>query len=734
MTGDYVYEVNLIFVVSCPVCAEARTPLPSGACASCGHQLPVDLVAIVRDAIKLRRQAFKGRLIKLAERMKVVEIDASTFVTRGTPSTPDDYRDQVLRPHIKELPLRGATVARILSDTQWDDAAGNRIGQFNELVGLLEAGLTAVVALAKMMPPLEWRAAHRGLTRSMLSQLRGQIMIALTLSASDAAASRDLQEEGQRAFDAGLRQAEWVAALVRLASLAPSDSPFQADGSVDIATLAWDYVGKEATSIAQGAEIALAAYKDVPGIDDLPEYYAVLLLPLLATSGRVADHDLLMARTKQLRQVLDGPSGTADWLIDPELLVVRMRRGMIQINQMTERLGREWRANLPRDHIANSLAEIYLKLVERAFLDLGSIILVAARAERGDSDNGSYEKAVVDGIKAGEIASELDAMGGSCANAVDMLYRNANAHASIEITATGIIATERVIKNHREEAFTTVELSDAEFAEEIVSLHETLVAFQLTIITWAWGRSELSTLMMTLRPDQSEIAQGLGLLGGVAGLRDVKCSIEDDHFTIAASLREGGSQNESGILSLVPAAFGFSPDVNRVTLGITGWRPVAYDRAEFDALEPDKSPHKPVMLGLITAKWLFQSGSHWSPYDEATYVTLQLTAMHVASMELAISTPQRTENIESAVASLQLAKSRLDEVLPVEKRSSLTKRAVAQLDILTRALAGIAEGRRGRIPVSQMQRFGQQAAATVNVVDFIREEGKHLRDRALASS
>ena len=99
-------------------------------------------------------------------------------------------------------------------------------------------------------------------------------------------------------------------------------------------------------------------------------------------------------------------------------------------------------------------------------------------------------------------------------------------------------------------------------------------------------------------------------------------------------------------------------------------------------------------------------------------------AMHVANMELAISAPQSTENIDSAVRSLRLVRSRLDEVLSDGKRSLLTKRAVTQVDILTMALAGIAEGQRGRLPLNKMQKFGRDAAATVGVVDLIAKRAR----------
>jgi len=718
--------VELILTVPCPTCGVGRSPSASGTCEVCSSQLPSELVETVRTAIRERRQAFKGRLNRLEQRMKDATKEASTFPTRGAPLAPQEHLSRVLRPFTTELSTRSATVAQLLGDTRWDEGADERIAAFSKLVTLLDDALTSVSDFRKVMPPIEWRAAHRELARAALEQVRGQIQLTLTIIAPDATAAEQQREAARHSLARGARHAERARAIIEQVSTMPDVDPFQADGSIDMALLAWAGIGREATSITDAAEIVRSSYRDIPNMGGLPDHYAVLLLPVLA-SARVVDYELLIGRARQFRAVLDRAGDPVSWLTEPELLVVRLQRGLDRITAETERLGREWRHNLPRRHVMNSLTEVYRQLIEGALRDLGSIILVAARAHRGD-DNATYEQAVIDGIKAGEVVDELERIGAPCGSTVDMLYRNASAHADITVTDTGIIATERVIKDGRVEKSTTTALSDDEFYEELVALQEMLLALQLTLLPWAYADSRLNAALATTRPSLDQMTRVLALLGGMAGLSDVMVSVVGDHLIVAAGLvRSDRDRREKEILSLVPAAFGAMPEANRVTLDIAGLKSVPFERKEFESLDSE-APHSLPLLGLTSARWLVQSGFHWTERDEATYVTFPLTMLHFACMRVAGSTPQSTENIDRAVESLRLVLARLDEVLPAEKRSPLTWRALAQVNILTTSLAGLAQARRDQRLAGNASKLGQDAASTTSPMFDIQEEAKALRD------
>jgi len=730
MAGSEAYSVKLVLVVPCSTCGEARSAPASGLCSTCNGLLPADLVATVREAVRQRRQAFKGRLNRLEQRMREVTGGLPTFSTRGQPLSENDHLNQVLRPALNNLKSRHESVVRLLKNGTWDPGEADCAAAFNGLVGTLEAGLTHVAALRDTMPPIEWRAVHRELARAANEQVRGQISITLTIIAPDYDAALMLQDAGNRSFAAGARHAERVGKLIDLARRMPKDGPFQADGSLDFAALAWASVGQGSTSIANGAELVRQAFANVPGVSTLTNEYAVTLLPLLAQGASVVDYGTLIERTRLLRAVLDTADAAATWVSDPALLVCRVQRALERITAEAERLGREWRYGLPRKHVMKSMTEVYRELVEGALRDIGGAILIAGRASRNEA-NSTYELAVADGIKAGEIISDLDRIGAPCGGAVDMLYRNASAHAGIQVTDTGVIVTKRVIENERALPDIPTPLSDAEFAEEMVALHEILLALQLTVLPWLWNHPDRN-IAEAFRSTPVSVEQRdrtIALLGGMAGLRDISVSTDGSQVSVAGELHSDNSdRREIGIISLAPAAFGPTPEVTTVTLHIGDLNPVSFVRSEFIGSEVEDPTHGLIMLGLTSAKWLVESGMSWTARDEATYVTFSLTQLHIDCLRLAGSAPHSTENIDQAVESVRLVRLRLDQILVSQHRSTLTRQAVEQLDIISTSLKGLADSRRGLRSVAEGQQLAQKAAATLDPIYHIQEKVRAIRD------
>ncbi len=376
-----------------------------------------------------------------------------------------------------------------------------------------------------------------------------------------------------------------------------------------------------------------------------------------------------------------------------------------------------------------SQTEVYRNLVEGTLRDLGAIILIAGRAARGE-DNRIYETAVIDGVKAGEIVSELERMGAPCGGAVNMLYRNASAHADVEVTDAGIVVTERRIEQGREVSRDQVPLSDEEFAEDMVALQEVLLALELTLLPWMWSASDpgLAAAVTNAPVTKRQPYQTIALLGGMAGLYDLSLTVDRSRATItAAAHKDDTDRRETQILSLVPAAFGISPDIQQLSLRIAGFRPVDFHRSEILESEPDDAPHKLPMLALTTAKWLLESDSAWTERDEATYISFPLASLHFACCRLAGSTPPRTENIDQATRSLRRVLSRLDEVLPAGRRSQLTRRAVKLVASLEVDLIGLAESRRGQRTPSEGERLGHEIVATLQAMFEIQEAAKMIR-------
>jgi hypothetical protein len=81
----------------------------------------------------------------------------------------------------------------------------------------------------------------------------------------------------------------------------------------------------------------------------------------------------------------------------------------------------------------------------------------------------------------------LVALGSLFQGGVDLLFRNAPAHARFAITDSGIEVTQERSEAGRVVASRTEVVSDREFSEVVVALAELLVAVQLSVLPWRWS-------------------------------------------------------------------------------------------------------------------------------------------------------------------------------------------------------------------------------------------------------
>lgn len=728
MTASGMRSSKLVFTASCPTCGELQPVKGSSTCPVCKVLLHVDEVATVRQAIGKRRQAFKVRLSRLAKRVHEVTDGPLEFKSRGLPLSSEEYFTEVLTPTKEATVSLNETVEHLLNSQDWDPDQSDCIAAFTRFMQLLDDALVSITTLQAIMPPLDWRAVHRELTRSVALGVRGNVFMALTISAVDADEAAKVQANSSLAFAKAREHLERANGFIDLASRLPADGPFQMDGSLDVAALTWSSIGRESTTIAQGAEIARKAFAQIPGASTLPDERALMLLPALALGARAVDHTMVVELAKSLRETLDS-SGNSSWVIDPMLLVKRTSRGLDLILEYSERLGREWRYGLPRHHIMRTLTEGYRELVEGALIDVGAPIIIAGRVSHGES-NATYEEDVVDGIKAGEAIDELEGLVPLSRGSVEMTFRNASAHAGIEVTENGVIAKARRSEDGRVVSRKEIPLSDAEFFEELVELQELLFALQMAVLLWLWANpdSRVKKAATEENPTTRQRNQTLSLLGGLAGLHNVRLITSGGNATISAEqLTETiKNPNEISILSLVPATFGLSPDIKQVTLHILDRTAATFTRDEFMDTQSDLL-HKEVLLGLFTTKWLLMSNGLWTDQNEAAYVTFPLTKFLFDLGRLIIQQPYKEDYIQQAVKSWKSAHARLDQVLPVEQRGSLTEQVVRQLNTFCTAIDGLAISKRLDLR-TEAERYATQARAALTATYDIQQQALILRD------
>ena len=734
--GDLAFSrifVNVALTSTCPDCQQQRPVNRAATCPECGANLLSEDVQAVRGAVRNRRQALKGRLNRLADRMHSATDNPLEFATRGIPLSQSDYVKQTMTPAMATLQRRHDAIAGLLATGTWEPGAPGCLERFKELVQALDAELDFMLGLSKTMPPLELRGVHRELTRASMQLVRGHVAFSQILCVVDADEAARLTDMATISMDRAAKHHQRASALCELVTRSPSTDPFRADGSLDVASLVWSTVHRKSAYIEDAANLVRTAFAEMPGVPALPDHYAASLLPALAVGAGVVDPEILTQRVRQLHEVLDQADKSGTWIVQPTELVDRVLRGIDRFAEEMEQLGIDAKYDLPRSRVMRTLTEIYRNLIEAVLCDLGSVVLVAARAGRGDV-NSTYESSVVDGIKAGEVVTELDRMGAPCGGAIHMLYRNASAHGAAKVTDTGVILTARQIEQGREVSRKPVPLSDAEFAEDMVALQEVLLALELTILPWMWSTSNqaLAAAVAKAPLTKHQIDQTVALLGGLTGLFDVSLTIDGSAASITAGLHEDNTDRRGAlILSLVPAVFGLSAAIQEVTFSVKGLHPVLFDRSEFLESIPLEAPHRLTMLALTTMKWLVKSESAWTARDEATYVAFLLTMVHFACYRLGLmgDPPPQVDQIDQAAEYLRLVLSRLDGVLPAERRSELTRRAVEIASALDTNLSALAPLRRRptRSPTDENP-FLQAAAATWEAMYEVQEQAKALRD------
>lgn len=703
------YRVTLPLVAKCASCSKAQAVLGEGVCAECGEPLPADQVKMVRAAVKARRAAFKSALERLGTRVEAQSEKLASFETRGVPLSDRDHLVQVIQPAFDWTGDRNPKVKQVLEGSLWDPSEPETRASFTSLLRELDSNLARIESLRSTMPPALWRGVHRALVRSAMNFVRAQSRMASIIIAADYNQAVKLREQFDRYTAEATRHAEQVGRQFQLIRQSFGDGPFRSDGSIDFATAAWTGVGAAVTSVKQAAQLVRTAFAGVPGVATLPEQYVLALLPTLSMGARTADHELLVARARALRDVLDAADASGGWIADSELLISRFSTGTARISEETERLAQQWKAGLPRRHVVRSVVEAYRELVEGALRDLGGIVLTASRASRGEPD-GQYTPEVVDGIQSGEVVEEFIRLGAPCANNIDMLYRNASAHASLTITDNGITFEQRRIENRRTVNLRTETLTDDQFVEQYLLLHEMLLALQLTLYPWLASHPDAGVqAAFAATPSSPHVVEStLSLLGGLAGLVSVEVSIDDDRILITGTPR-GHMTDQAMInaLSLVPAAFSAEPARSTVVLALDGLRRVEFKRTEFVLDDQILNAEGRAQSGLASARWLLESTGELSDYAQATWVTLALTELHYRCAELAPSDRLH------AVSLAKDALTRLDEVLPESVRSSLTQAAIGYLTVLATYLedpaAPSALRQRAADSVAEAHRIGELA-------------------------
>lgn len=282
-------------------------------------------------------------------------------------------------------------------------------------------------------PPIQVRAAHRILTRSTVQIIHGYVTMIKTLIAADLDEALKRQQEGQQLFTLGARTRKLLLRIINHTSKQTLPGWWMSGDTLDLATIAWEGVENASVTIDQAANLVRTALAMIPGVTELSDAEALLLLPATVLPVTIADPVLLQSRAGLIRDVLvKADSAAPDWIQDPAGLVQRISEGIQTVNEQVERIGFAETGPHSRRILMQLLADVYLKLVEGPLCDLGCVVVIAARAAGGEP-NGMYIPKIA--LKAGDTIQALERMGPLWSHTVRVLVRNASAHAGVRVSS-----------------------------------------------------------------------------------------------------------------------------------------------------------------------------------------------------------------------------------------------------------------------------------------------------------
>src|SRR6266567_52266 len=612
----------------CPACGMTTSLRRNRQCSGCGAALSEEDQSRKDESVKRRRNTFKVRIERLRKDLEDSPILYPSFTRSGQGISLTDYTSTVFSPSIDEVMVFAAQVRLELRSVTWDPEKDSKcISSFQRIVSALDKGITCVKTLVNQLPPVEVRAVHRALTRCLGQMIDGYVTIIEALIAMDTDEALERQQKGQELFTRGANMLQLLPRIIASASKQRRTPAWWMSGDTfDLAVVAWEGVENTPTTINQAADIVRRTLAMIPGVTDLNNGEALLLLPATVLPVTIADSALLQERASLIHSLLTRTdAATPDWIQDPDELLLRIGEGIHAVNEQVERLGFEATRPYSRRSFIQLLADVYLKLVEGPLRDLGSVAVIAARVERGEP-NARYIPEAARGVQAGETVQELERMGPLWDDAVQMLLRNASAHAGVRVLDAGVKMTQRRTESGVVVDEQTVEMSDAEFAEEFARLNEASLALQLSIIPWFFTHQSEHVVRarQAASPTQREFEGLVRLLAGLQGLLHVSVQRVGNTMIVRAETADGIDASSPHILYLVPPIFQSWVDIDSITLNIGLRNPVTYGRAEFPGINPLSGEMDLVAVGLMGRRWLADLSGDAAISADITYIVSPL--------------------------------------------------------------------------------------------------------------
>lgn len=665
--ATHTVEIRLAFAgIACPSCGQMTVVRRDRRCTGCESALPED---VIDPEVRQRRRAFKSAIERLTARAATARITNPSFTKRGPSISPSEYVASVFRPSLNDIPATVDSVKEDARAARWDGDDPASVDAFQRIVASADLGINLVVRLAGVLPPIEMRSAHHILTRACGDMVAGHIALLSTVVARDVDDAFARQRECQDLLDSAAAAARLLADLIPRLDALNTPGWWMSGTLLDHAAIAWEAVGGQPSKINDAASVVRSTLAQIPGVADLDDAHAILLLPAAVLPMATADNVLVRERAILVRDLIDRADGEAQgWLVDRGELVDRITRGLRALNEQTIRAGTASTSPEFRNVNVHLIVDIYRSLVEGPLRDLGGVLVIAARAVRS-APNATFVTDVARGVQAGDVVQELGGLGGPWRDAASMLFRNAAAHAGMRVLEDGIELTQVRIENGVGVVVAVETVSDAEFAEEFARLQESMLALQLAVLPWLFNHPdpEIARARAAVVPSDQELEDTIRLLAGLCGLVGVTIERTDELITITARPANPTVDVRSpSIAAMLPGTFQYWSQAERVTLRVETREPVTFDRIEMPPSDVCLADETLVAVGLIGRRWRGNCVAEDGIQADLIYVCRPHLQALLAALQYVLDHESSVHGIADAEQALTRMNSRLRQAaLPV---------------------------------------------------------------------
>lgn len=647
--------------IECEKCGEATAVRVDRMCNHCGAQLPPD----VEDAnVRARRRVFKSSVQRLVQRASEARVTNPEFTTQGHGIQLEEYRRSVFLPAIDQILAIARSIHQEAGSTRWEGGNEESISAFTRISKSINEGIALVTHLGSILPPLGVRGPHHTLTRAVGNLVAGHLTLLGTVIAADLDEALDVQSEGQVLLTIAADTASALARYSDLALSAPPADWWLSGHTIDFALVAWEGVRRRPGSISDAADAVRSALAGIPGATDLSNADALLLLPATVLPVITVDSVLVRQRAVLVRHLIDDADAqTPGWLVDKQELAEGIAGALRAIGKEISLLASVPKGPEDREAAAHALTSSYRRLLEGPVRTLGAILVIAARATRGD-DNANYVRNIALGVQAGEVVQELDRVGDRWRDAAEMLLRNADAHAGVNVLETGIEFTQRKTERGVMVDERTKILSDAEFAEELACLQETVLALQLGIVPWFFTHPdpEVTAARAALTETPQECQAQVALMLGIQGLVDVSITLNDSALAVTARPAAPDVDVRSPLIGgVLPGLFKGWPAADHVTMSIATREAVTFSRLEMNAYQSSSPAESRAALGLINRRWIGNLEQPAAIQADVLWICRPHLIAIQEALQHAVDHGQQPMEIMSAAATLDHLSTRLGQ-------------------------------------------------------------------------